>query len=211
MSWTRQDTPIVVLALVLSFIGAILSYVTAGATLGLLIGSVTFATLITPPLALAVSQPLARIVLVTAVALGTSVVCIYLLHDVRYAIILLAYPAALAGISLLVRSSTITTMLALAWLVIPVWLTPHVTSQRAINALIIAHPIFAANGINPSLGVWTQQPLMYRLTNLGQDVPYRLPQSIWPCVLVHGVIALGLLARRDPKRPAPADGSPSDR
>jgi hypothetical protein len=72
-------------------------------------------------------------------------------------------------------------------------------------ALVVEHPIFTLNSIFPSLGVWTQQRLMYQLTPLGQDVPYRLPTSIWPCVLLHGVIGLCLLLPEVAEGDAPSD------
>ena len=58
-----------------------------------------------------------------------------------------------------------------------------------------AHPLLAMNRILLDLGIWTQQPWMYRHTTLGQDVAYALPGTIWPCVLLHAVMALGLLVK----------------
>ena len=54
------------------------------------------------------------------------------------------------------------------------------------------------------LGVWMQQSVDNRYTALGQDVAYALPGSIWPCVLLHGLIATALSLPPAKGRPSPS-------
>ncbi|MBC8107697.1 MAG: hypothetical protein H7Z14_13985 [Anaerolineae bacterium] len=198
-------------AFALSLAGALASYVAAGATLGLLIGSVAFIALITPPMALAVSQRSERGFIAIASVLGNAVVWMFsfpIVDALRCGLILLAFALALVALTHGFRSARIrrsiapalTTILALAWLSFPIWLR----SDRSAD-LVAYHPIFAMNGVVKSIGIWTQQPILYRLTTLGQDVSYELPTSIWLCVIAYGVIALLLLI------PARAGDELSDR
>ena len=90
---------------------------------------------------------------------------------------------------------------ALLWLGWPLWL------ESAPPLLVCCHPLLAMDGVlAPVLGVWTEQPVAYRIMSLGQDVPYTLPSAIWPVVISHagsGVVAftLGrLLVRRGERR-----------
>ena len=95
------------------------------------------------------------------------------------------------------------TLLAWAWLLWPIWLGPTLAS-RAVSPptwLTAVHSLFAVNATATSLGVWTQQPLAYQLTPLGQDVAYALPASVWPCALAQAVAAgLVLLVLRGRRR-----------
>jgi hypothetical protein len=93
-----------------------------------------------------------------------------------------------------IASAAIVVVIAAAWLTWPIWTSPWITAEAA-SWLAPAHPPLAMNRILLELGIWTQQPWMYRHTTLGQDVAFALPRTIWPCVLLHGVMALGLLAR----------------
>lgn len=190
----------ILIAFALALVGAVASYCAAGAALGLLIGSIAFTALITPPLAIAVSQRSERVLIAIATAAGSVVVCMFCLSVVdslQCALILLVFALALVALTHTLQSLRIsasiapalTTIVALAWLSFPIWFR----SERAAS-LIAFHPIFAMNGTVKSLGIWTQQPILYRLTTLGQDVPFALPTSIWPCVILHGVIAMLLLA-----------------
>jgi hypothetical protein len=176
-----------IIASALSVAWAIITYVASGATLGLLIGSVTLATLIAPPLA--VSQfALQRTLIAVAVTVANLLVWMFVLpfmDSLQCGVVLLAFTLALLSL----RSASIAMIIAIAWLALPFWMQ----SARTLATLAPFHPIFAMNGACKSLGIWTQQPILYRLTTLGQDVPYELPASIWRCVLAHGIIALGLL------------------
>jgi hypothetical protein len=188
----------VIVALALGIASAFASYLASGATLGLLVGSVAFAALITPPLALAVSQRSWRALIGPAIVAGNLVVWMFsfsIVDCIQCGLVLMAFVCALIAIVqalLMLRSGTLaialTTLIALAWLSFPIWLRSDRTAS-----LVAFHPIFAMNSVSTLLGVWTQQPILYRLTTLGQDVPYALPTSIWPCVILHGVIGLVLL------------------
>ena len=188
-----------IIAFVLSLGCAIDCYLAAGATLGLLIGPPAFSALIGPPLALAVSQRSQR--LLVALTLTSSIViwliAFQILTVVTCAVILITFCIALVAIAHATRSTAIPTLLALAWLSFPIWLRGEVAAS-----LVPFHPIFAMNSVAPSLGIWTQQPILYRLTTLGQDVPFSLPASIFPCAIAHAVIGLLLLL---PSKPA-SDG-----
>ena len=57
-----------------------------------------------------------------------------------------------------------------------------------MSRVVAIHPLFAINGVLVNLGAWSHLPIAYReLTTLGQDVPYTLPASVWPMVLVHAL------------------------
>ncbi len=101
-------------------------------------------------------------------------------------------------------------VLAWAWLAWPVWLGPQLV---AWNASVPAwatqfHPLFAINTAELDRGIWTQQPAIYALTPLGQDLAYALPDTPWPAVgamTVTILIVLGarrFFRRRTPTRPA---------
>jgi hypothetical protein len=183
------------LATLLGAAGALVCARAAGApSLDLLLGSAIIAAILTPPLCIAWRWSF------LAVAAGTSVV--WLIHPIAWlacTLTLLAFlTAAAAAMCLLVRirihplaASAIVTMLALAWLIWPVWAS-HWLPGRDVKWLIDLHPLFAINGAAKDLGIWTEQHVAYRLTALGQDVPYQLPTSVAPCVLFHGLLALGL-------------------
>jgi hypothetical protein len=85
---------------------------------------------------------------------------------------------------------------ALAWLAWPIWTAAWMNDVWA-QRLISIHPLFAANAVT-HLNPWPQQVLMYRMTRLGQDVPYALPSTAWPalfiCALIAGISGLTLYA-----------------
>jgi MFS family permease len=90
-------------------------------------------------------------------------------------------------------AAAVTTVLFIAWFSWPVWLSPFVSGHS--GALVVAwlapaHPLLAINRVFIDSGLWTQQPLMYPLTALGQDIPFSMPTSILACVLAHAIIAL---------------------
>src|SRR5439155_18913499 len=118
-------------------------------------------------------------------------------------IVLIAFASAVAGQAVamvkvtrhLLAASAITVILNFAWLSWPIWLAPHLSGARQtmlVSWLVWLHPIFAINGALSDLGTWTHQPIMYHLTNLGQDIPYTLPASVWPCAMAHGLLAIFL-------------------
>lgn len=120
-------------------------------------------------------------------------------------------PAAFAIGLLLLQSA-----LFLTW---PIWsssLLVRFESQPLVDLLVMIGPLFAINGSIDPTDPFTHRPLAYRLMNLGQDVPYEMPHSIWPCVLVHfaagvpGVLMQAFAQRNNVKTqtPEPADGKP---
>jgi len=97
-------------------------------------------------------------------------------------------------------------LVGLAWLTWPVWMSPWIAGRdELVGALVRPHPPLAVNGVLVGeAGMWHQRQFAYHLTTLDQDVPYVLPTSVWPAVLLHGIVggvclgAVGLLplARR---------------
>lgn len=75
-----------------------------------------------------------------------------------------------------------------AWLFWPIWL-------RAAPPLLVAvHPLLALNGVlSARLGFWTEQPVFYQITSLGQDVPFQLPTTPWACVGAQAGVAMVML------------------
>lgn len=175
-----------------------------GPTLGLFLGGLLLATLITPPLAL--GDTLTRPVLAAfGVLLGTLLVWALSMSaaDVsadelcRCGLVLAAYLIALTGLANLFALARIpdspaaglTVFFGLLWLTWPVWLSPWLTQSLA-DWLVPANPLFAINSVLKHLGAWDRAPIAYRsLTVLNQDIPYRLPRSIIPACLAHAIIA----------------------
>jgi hypothetical protein len=89
-------------------------------------------------------------------------------------------------------AAAIATFIALSWLTSPIWFAAHLSHANSsfyISWFVPPHPLLAINGILANLGVWSEKPIAYAyLLNLGQDVPYTLPHSIWPCATVHLLI-----------------------
>ena len=109
-------------------------------------------------------------------------------------LVLAAYAMALTSLTR-ATAAWFATLAGVAWLTWPVWTSPFLTIAL-VRVLTPAHPLMAINGALENYGFWLEQPLMYRYSSLGQDVPYLPPQSIWPCLIVHGAIALLLLVPR---------------
>jgi hypothetical protein len=114
----------------------------------------------------------------------------------RCVLVLAGFVTVLAGIALLFRSfklpaplaSALTVVPALLWLTWPVWLSPWLTEPLA-SWLVPAHPGFAINSVLKHLGTWDHAPIAYStLTVLDQDVPYHLPPTILPSVVLHAMI-----------------------
>lgn len=181
-----------------------------GANLGLFLGSLFLASLVSPPLALIGGVSRAWIPAL-GVVVGIAVVWIACLSaaDVncwewlRCCLVLAAFIFALTGISATLSAAgmpcapagAISTMLGLLWLSWPVWLSPWLT-QGLSDWLVPANPVFAINAVLEHLGTWDRAQIAYqRLTVLNQDVAYGLPRSIAPAVILHAAIwAAGLLA-----------------
>jgi hypothetical protein len=196
------------------------SWIATGATLGLPIASLTFASLILPPVIVIPRQSArGKMLTITAVCAAIGITWIFalissagMIPTLEMLLVLAAYLFALGGIALLLAAlrfnstlaTAVTVGLSFAWLSWPIWLSSHLTEGRLLSLLVSTHPIFAINGTSDAFGIWTQQHLMYRLTALGQDVPFALPRSVLPCLIAHLIVGaacmLPALIHRAPLR-----------
>jgi hypothetical protein len=187
-------------------------YAAAGMSLGFFFGGVILATLLAPPLLLGERGGWRRAFALAGLIDGVGIIWLVagwgagpsLGERLLCYLLLTAYITPLAAAAILlerltrqaVLASAIVVVLALAWLAWPIWLSPWLEGQSASRTaawLVPAHPLLTMNGLLRDLGIWSEFPLAYRLTNLNQHVLYRLPGSIWPCVAAHLLIA-GALA-----------------
>jgi hypothetical protein len=134
-------------------------------------------------------QTLAMCVVMSAVAVGA----------VRF-LARMRVPVAIA--------QALAVMLVVLWLASPIWAAKLLagSSGETLMRLSDYHPLIALNGAyQPELGDWSHQPVAYQwLMNLGQDVPYLPPASVWKSAAAHLAVAifLWLLALvRSRKRP----------
>lgn len=124
-----------------------------------------------------------------------------LLDWVLIYLVLLGFGLAMIGLMLLLihmlpsaLAGMMVTLLAVAWLSWPIWMAPRMEwVERHIHTLVSVHPLLTINARIDHEGLWTHRTLSYRLMNLGQDYPYRLPSGIWPSAIVHAAIGLVLL------------------
>jgi hypothetical protein len=195
----------------LSLLAAALCYLAAGPTLGLFFGGFFLTAMIVAPLQ---QTGVKLLPLLTGVCAGTAVVWfasasrpdVYFTDCLRSLVVLAAWVFALAGVGNVLRVAkccptsavTITVILALAWLTWPVWLTAALETahgQQIVDLLVPAHPLFAVNAVMKQFGAWDHYPVRAypTLTVLNQDVTYQQPGSIWPAVVLHGLIGAGLL------------------
>jgi hypothetical protein len=173
----------------------------AGRTLGFLLGPFFAVAMILPPLVTRRVRP-ARALIIAAAVVGTFVIGWLVAFGgdgtlkqwLLCSIVLAAFTLALVALT---RASAawVAFVIATLWLTWPVWTSSFVTIGLA-NWLTPAHPLLAVNGVVRQFGVWLEQPLMYRYSALGQDVPYALPRTIWPCVMVHALAGIILLLPR---------------
>lgn len=101
-------------------------------------------------------------------------------------------------------ANTVITAVAIAWLTWPVWLSTALPGRlEMVGWLVWAHPLFSINSAVLELGAWSVEPLAYHLTNLGQDVSYQMPETIWPAILLNIMFAsLHLIPRAKEHAPA---------
>jgi hypothetical protein len=204
-SWLRA----IIIPLLLSILTTTICYIACGASLGLFFGGLVFGLILAPPIVLAQESGWQRVFAVALLIDGIGIVWLVALFSspltfwqwLQVYLVLSATIAAFAASALLLRSmrvnvsiaSAIVTLVALAWMSWPIWLSPALgsaASERVVGWLVRLHPLMAINGaLQPNLGIWTQSRLMYRLTNLGQDVPYQLPASIAPAMIAHLAVA----------------------
>ena len=203
---------------ILSAAATALCFAATGNSLGGYLGPFALVAMMLPPLLASERDRLRALIIAASVVDGVGVVWLLaalasqttLLQWLACYVVMASYAWALCGLCRALRSGAIVTCLALAWLTWPVWMSPWVT-ERAVAWLARAHPLLAVNHVLADLGIWTQQRLMYQFTSLGQDVPYTLPRSIWPCVLLHGIIGLtALLPVAAPRKPQAASSTPPE-
>lgn len=192
-------------ALVFSLLATLWCWWELGAGLAFLLCSAMLASLYAPLLVSVevgwnrVASAVAAIGGVALVwAVATTAMDVSFAQWLRCTLVLGAFVIALGGfVSLLSLArippplaSFLTTTVALLWLTWPVWLSPALTQQR-VDWLVPAHPLLALNGVVAHLGSWDRMPIAYRsLTVLNQDIPYHLPRSILPAVILHIVIGI---------------------
>lgn len=209
---------IAVAGLLIGVFVANVSWIQAGHSFGFYLGPLAVAAILAPYLALmsagALRQsPIAAIgwACVGPAAYGLGATLAWLIggrgHDPAPAIaacgiVLITFTLALAEGTLLLRvllRSRLTAGFAAiliggGWLTWPIWMSHAVGGafgQSWVNRLTSLHPLLAMNGALPSAGPWTQQSIAYQLTNLGQDVYYAFPSTVWSCVIFQISIAIG--------------------
>jgi len=175
-------------------------YAAAGETLGFYLGPVFAVTLILPVMAASQTRLLGAAVVAGSMVdvVGIAWLLVVFGPNLSFVqwlacyLVLAAYALALMALTR-ATAAWIAVIVGIAWLTWPVWTASFLNITLA-RWLTPAHPLMAINAVVLDHGVWLEQPLMYRYSTLGDDVPYALPGSIWPCVLVHGAIGLLLLA-----------------
>lgn len=149
--------------------------------------------------------PLARAYAV-AMAIVVAAVAIIAGHCAATVVAALAF-ASWGTVALLVAcrvertlAIVLTIVASLALLSWPTWaatLLLRFDAQPIVDLAARFGPLFAVNRAIDPTDAFTHRPWSYRWMNLGQDVPYRLPATIWPCVLVHSTFGVfGLFSRR---------------
>lgn len=196
-------------ALLLALLMTLVCRASVGISMGLFIGGVAFATLVTPPLSCGESHVFRRMFVALGATLGVALAWLTALGEpftfsqwLACTVALLAYALALGGICSLLLSlrcnatlaAGIVTTIAVLWLTWPVWLSHALLKpglgEALIEWLVPAHPLFAINGVLEHLGTWDRQPMAYgSLTVLNQHVFYDLPTGVTWATLVHGLIA----------------------
>jgi hypothetical protein len=86
---------------------------------------------------------------------------------------------------------SICVILGTAWLSWPIWLSQGLShlGPTFTRFLVAIHPPLTANGVLISETPWTERTLAYQLTNLNQDIPIRLPENAFLCILFHLAVA----------------------
>jgi hypothetical protein len=206
-----------ILPLLLSVAAGVLCYRAAGLTLGLFLGGLIAVVLLAGPLLAAEDTWLGRALVAAGVIHGIASVWLYAAIKLDMDIglwaacylALCAMVVAAGGLTAMLRrigvghigAGAIVTVLGLAWMLWPVWLSPALhgpRGERIVAWLVPAHPLFAVNGVLlRTLGYWTDQAgIAYHYTSLSDDLAYAVPESVLMCVLLHGCVGTlgGMLA-----------------
>jgi hypothetical protein len=204
----RQQPTVIVLGLTLSAAFSFTCLVLFGSSLALFLSGLFLIIPLLPPLVLTQRTAIARAFVASCVVDGVGIIWLVavaspqvsFLQWLRCYLILISFTTLVSGLSVsLLRAriatlaaSAITVVLSLIWLSAPIWLASNLSITGAARFVEI-HPVFAINGVLAHLGAWTHWPIAYRsLTTLGQDIPYTLPTSIWPCAAVHLIPGIAL-------------------
>jgi hypothetical protein len=187
-----------------SIIFTLVCYVAAGPSLGLFIGGFFVAAFLAPAASLRGKQLLA----VVAGIAGVWLIAIFQTSDTfwewaQLVVVLASFSFGLAALAFYyekfgvhpVFAGALATVLGLAWLTWPIWLSPEFAGipEWVIDRMVSFHPPLVANGVLANEPPWTERFLAYRLTRLDQDTPITLPTNIWPCVGVNVGIGVVLM------------------
>ncbi len=211
-------------ALILSLIAGVLCATSAGWTLGFFLGAIAMATILIPPLTACHDAIFDRCLAAGAVADGLALIALIpvftgvigFLQWIQFYLLLLTWAVFLMAMTHLLMTLRIqrwlaafmTLLLAFAWLLWPIWLSPVLT-QQLTNWLTPCHPLLALNGLLNHLGLWSEQAgIAYHLTILNQDIPTRLPQSIWPALAAHLILTAMIFTLAWQFRPRPESTNP---
>jgi len=217
---------------VLSLIFSIWFAVVIGRNLGVFFGGLVLVCILAPLIVVAEQDLSRRISMAIGIVAAIAIVwlsCVFndtitLWEWSRATLVLLIYTFAVAALAALLARIHIppaaVVIVSLAWLSWPIWLAPALrgrdSSERIAACLVAANPIFALQGaLSQSFNVpWAQYRIAYRLTNIGDDIPYQMPTSILLCVMIHGLIAasamLGAHWRKRATIPAAQERPPAD-
>ncbi|MDW8261387.1 MAG: hypothetical protein RMJ35_02570 [Phycisphaerales bacterium] len=218
--------------LFLGVIGSAALWLVAKDTLGLWLGGLAIVALLLPPLSATERGWVGRVIAGGVVA--DCVMVLWLLSAgwsevtigqwFHCSVVLYAFAICGLGLILMLReagipgelTAAVTVLALLGWLTAPVWPAGWVDPPVA-GVLSRFHPLLAINGQIPQLGIWLEQPIVYRVAVLGQDVPYSLPGDVWWSAGAHaglGVVfaGVGLMAGRSGETggPGAADHPPRD-
>lgn len=188
-------------------------WLAAGPTLGLFLGPPALLCIAVPQIVSVIGRARHRWSTWFFTALGIAIVWYVALPDIVGAnarqvglcvIVLAAFNLALVAVTDALIWSGIRptaaaawiTLLFLIWLTWPIWLSGHLgghLGEAVANRLVYAHPLFAINAAL-HFDLWDHYPFMYStLSSLNQDVPYRIPPSVWPAVILHAAPAAIIL------------------
>jgi hypothetical protein len=199
--------PTIIAAFAISVATCLIALWAAGPTLGVLFAGFAIIAIALPPLAAHSLRPFEWVVLAIASATGAWFVWAWTAWhfggdgDLTFAgLTLLSFALACAGMSALFTRlrgpaalGGLITIVALAWLTWPIWLAhnlPESNGQQISDALVAAHPLLTMNERLLDRGVWTERPITYRATALGQDLAYSPPSAPWIFSLICAGLAL---------------------
>jgi hypothetical protein len=213
-SWYASGT-----SFVLSLIFSIWFAIVIGRNLGIFFGGLILVSILAPLIVVAEQALSRRVWMVAGIVAAIAIVWLSCVSNDTITLwewsgatlVLLVYAFAIAAMAtVLMRTHippAVVVVVALAWLSWPIWLAPALrgrdSSERIAGYLVSANPTFAIQGaLSQSFNVpWAQHRIAYRLTNIGDDIPYQMPKSILPCAILHGLIAaIAMLGAHWPKR-----------